>query len=360
VADKRSRAGDGPRRLGDGAVGDAEDDRVSGGDLAAPGGAADLVSGPVQRGGQRPSDPAAADDADARRPRAGGLIEGAVGGLPFQFPHARYRSVGWIRVRSLAGSGLPKGYRPPGRAALRPSARLPKLAIVSDRSAAERREELIDLYRRVSRCHECPLAESRTNAVFGSGNADADLMFVGEAPGFHEDQQAKPFVGRAGALLEQLLGEIGLERDDVFITNVLKSRPPGNRDPQPMEIEACQPYLFKQIELIEPRVICTLGNFATKLLSGSGQGITRVHGRPQEREVGGLNVRLYPLFHPAAALRTEAVRTALRDDFGGLPALLEEPSPGSSDARPLALDGVRVATPPDAPAPAAPQLGLFG
>ena len=146
-------------------------------------------------------------------------------------------------------------------------------------SPEERREKLVALYREVAACARCPLAETRTKAVFGSGNADADLMFVGEAPGAEEDRQGLPFVGRAGQLLSELLGEIGLTREDVFIANVLKSRPPGNRDPLPTEIEACKPYLWRQIELIEPRVIATLGNFATKLLTGNPAGITRVRGR---------------------------------------------------------------------------------
>src|ERR1041385_8227087 len=116
------------------------------------------------------------------------------------------------------------------------------------RPAAERREELIELYREVQQCQRCPLYATRTQVVFGSGNADADLMFVGEAPGFHEDQQGRPFVGAAGKLLDKLLEEIGLSRDDVFIANVLKSRPPGNRDPQPEEIEACKPFLTRSEE----------------------------------------------------------------------------------------------------------------
>ena len=213
---------------------------------------------------------------------------------------------------------------------------------MSGRPAAERREELLALYRELSEDHECPLKATRTRIVFGSGNADADLMLVGEAPGFHEDRQGKPFVGAAGRLLETLLAEIGLEREDTFIANVLKCRPPDNRDPRPEEIEECAPYLVRQVELIEPKVVCTLGNFATKLLTGSSVGITKVHGRPQERAIGGLRVKLYPIHHPAAALRAEAVRTVLRQDFARLPALLaearDEPPPG---------DG-------------ASQLGLFG
>jgi uracil-DNA glycosylase len=172
--------------------------------------------------------------------------------------------------------------------------------------------------------HECPLKDVRTKLVFGAGNANADLMFVGEAPGATEDQQGLPFVGRAGQLLNQMLEEIGLARSDVFITNVICCRPPGNRDPLPEEIDACKPYLYKKIQLIEPKVICTLGNFATKLLTGNPTGITKVHGRPQEREVGGRAVQLFPLFHPAAALRTDAVKQLLREDFAKLPALLAD------------------------------------
>lgn len=199
---------------------------------------------------------------------------------------------------------------------------------MSSKPAAERREELVELFHQLKDCRRCPLADSRTNVVFGMGNPDADLMFVGEAPGFHEDQQGLPFVGRAGQLLDRLLGDIGLERRrDVFIANILKSRPPGNRDPRPEEIEACTPYLMRQIALIEPRIICTLGNFATKYLSGSQQGITKVHGRVQQREIAGLDVKLYPLFHPAAALRTPAVLAMLEQDFAAIPGLLAEARP---------------------------------
>jgi DNA polymerase len=154
------------------------------------------------------------------------------------------------------------------------------------------------------------------------GDPDADLMFVGEAPGFHEDQQGYPFVGQAGKLLDRLLGGIGLERADVYIANVLKCRPPGNRDPQPDEIEACERHLFRQLEIVEPKLVATLGNFATKLLSGKQHGITRVHGAPQAATVGGRAVTLYPLFHPAAALYTPAMLRTLEEDFARIPALL--------------------------------------
>ena len=136
-------------------------------------------------------------------------------------------------------------------------------------------------------CTRCRLAQGRTQVVFGAGNPRADLMFVGEAPGFHEDKQGVPFVGQAGKLLDRLLAGVQLRREDVYIANVLKCRPPGNRDPQPDEIEACEPHLFRQIELIQPKVVATLGNFATKLLSGRPTGITRVHGQPQETTLGG-------------------------------------------------------------------------
>ena len=159
----------------------------------------------------------------------------------------------------------------------------------------------------VASCSKCRLAQGRTQVVFGSGSPHAELMFVGEAPGFHEDKQGIPFVGQAGKLLERLLAGIGLQREDVYIANVLKCRPPGNRDPQPDEIESCEPHLFRQIELIEPAVIATLGNFATKLLSGRPLGITRVHGQEQRLTIAGRSVLLYPLYHPAAALYTPAM-----------------------------------------------------
>jgi uracil-DNA glycosylase len=188
--------------------------------------------------------------------------------------------------------------------------------------------------------HACPLEDVRTKLVFGAGNANADLMFVGEAPGASEDKQGLPFVGRAGALLNQMLEEIGIQRSDVFITNVICCRPPGNRDPLPEEIEACKPYLYRKIQLIEPKVICTLGNFATKLLTGNPTGITKVHGRPQEREVAGRVIQLFPLFHPAAALRTDSVKQLLREDFAKLPELLAdhvEDEAQSHDAEQLGL-----------------------
>jgi len=182
-------------------------------------------------------------------------------------------------------------------------------------------------------CTRCPqLAETRKTVVFGAGNADAELMFVGEAPGASEDEQGVPFVGRAGKLLDRLLEEIGLARAEVFIANTLMCRPPGNRDPLPIEIENCQDYLLRKVELIQPTVICTLGNFSTKLLRGDPTGITRLHGRPEVLVLGACAVRLYPIFHPAAALYTPRMLDTLREDFTRLPALLalgapEQPSP---------------------------------
>ncbi len=214
-------------------------------------------------------------------------------------------------------------------------------------------DELAAYAASVAGCTRCRLARGRTQVVFGSGNPHADLLFVGEAPGFHEDKQGIPFVGQAGKLLDRLLAGVGLRREDVYIANVLKCRPPGNRDPQTDEIEACEPHLFRQIELIEPKVIATLGNFATKLLSGRPLGITRVHGQEQALTIAGRSVLLYPLYHPAAALYTPAMLKVLESDFARLPAL-------------LAGDGLRPAATPDpqpvpvalAPAPAE-QLGLF-
>jgi DNA polymerase len=225
-------------------------------------------------------------------------------------------------------------------------------------SAAERREKLVELYKEVQRCEKCPLHETRTKVVFGAGNADADLMFVGEAPGAEEDRQGLPFVGRAGQLLNQLLEEIGLSREEVFIANVLKNRPPGNRDPQPAEIQACEPWLWQQVALIEPRVVCTLGNFSTKLLSGSQTGITKVRGTPQVHELGGRTVYLLPLFHPAAALRTPAVKETLRADFATIPELLRRPLPDPvpSAEEIAAAEEEGGTTPP----PPSDQLGFFG
>ena len=208
--------------------------------------------------------------------------------------------------------------------------------------------ELIAYAAEIAGCTRCRLAEGRTQVVFGNGNPDADLMFVGEAPGFHEDKQGFPFVGQAGKLLDQLLTGIGLSRDLVFVANVLKCRPPGNRDPMPDEIEACESHLFRQVELIEPKVVATLGNFSTKLLSGKQTGITRVHGQEQEVTLGSRKVLLYPLYHPAAALYTPSMLTVLQEDFRRLPGAAR---PGRRAAR-----GARAAARRRARGPARPLL----
>jgi uracil-DNA glycosylase len=232
---------------------------------------------------------------------------------------------------------------------------------------AQRREALKAVWHEARECTRCPLADTRTTVVFGNGDADADLMFVGEAPGANEDREGLPFVGQAGKLLDKLLDEIGLDRGQVFVANVLKCRPPGNRDPQPGEIESCEPYLFQQVELIEPLVVCTLGNFATKLLRGDSTGITRLHGQAEVRTIGSRTVRLFPLFHPAAALYTPRTLETLRADFQRLPELLAEPGPeqpGEIEEVPE-LEPEVVAAPdaaesePRGESEPAPQLGLF-
>jgi uracil-DNA glycosylase family 4 len=171
-------------------------------------------------------------------------------------------------------------------------------------------------------CAGCRLSEGRTQVVFGVGSPDARLLFVGEGPGFNEDKQGEPFVGAAGKLLNELLGQIGLKRSDVYIANVVKCRPPDNRDPLPDEIEACSPHLIEQIAIIKPAVICTLGRFATKLLADTELSMTAIHGKAKERDIGGVHVVLFPVFHPAAALYTPSNRKLLEQDFAKLKYLL--------------------------------------
>jgi len=241
-----------------------------------------------------------------------------------------------------------------------------------ERTASERREALKEVLAEARGCVRCPeLAATRRTVVFGAGNADAELMFVGEAPGASEDEQGVPFVGRAGKLLEKLLEEIGLSRSEVFIANTLMCRPPGNRDPLPIELDNCQEYLMRKVELIQPTVICTLGNFSTKLLRGDPTGITRLHGQPERLVLGTRAVRLYPIYHPAAALYTPRMLETLREDFMRLPQLLAEGAPEQPQLEalaPLSEPPVEHDLPP-APAPgpageseqrpAPDQLGLF-
>jgi uracil-DNA glycosylase len=247
-------------------------------------------------------------------------------------------------------------------------------------SATERRELLKAVYEDARGCVACQLHQTRTTVVFGSGNADADLMFIGEAPGANEDKLGVPFVGQAGKLLDRLLTEIGLDRADVFIANTVKCRPPNNRDPHPHEIESCNGYLQDQVELIEPTVICTLGNFSTKLLRGDTTGISRLHGRDEIRLIGARAVRLLPLYHPAAALYTPSNLETLRADFQRIPELLAlgpppqpeppHPVPEPAEGAPAAADASAVESgtvtaPGDAESQAGPeeqpeaQLGLF-
>ena len=226
-------------------------------------------------------------------------------------------------------------------------------------NAEERRKALVDVYKEASACTRCALHEGRKNVVFGAGNANADLMFVGEAPGAQEDIQGLPFVGRAGQLLNQLLEEIELSRDEVFITNILKSRPPGNRDPQPEEIEACTPYLLRQVQLIQPRVIATLGNFAHQVPHQARRPASPECGvTPQvSRHLRGARCSFFPLLPsgrraphsvdarhpprglpaPCASFSSEPVRLGFGDE---VEALEPEPgSPTSDPARPVRVSG---------------------
>jgi uracil-DNA glycosylase family 4 len=198
--------------------------------------------------------------------------------------------------------------------------------------------ELTVLYKEINVCQACILGQGRTNAVPGEGPEDADIMFIGEGPGFHEDRQGRPFVGAAGKYLEELLETIDLKREDVYITNVVKCRPPGNRDPQQDEIEACRSYLDKQIDLIRPRLVVTLGRFSMQRYF-PGASISRIHGQP--KRVG--NVIYYPMFHPAAALHQPRWRNLVEEDILQIPELLakldeiEEEEPELPQAEQLSL-----------------------
>ena len=178
--------------------------------------------------------------------------------------------------------------------------------------------EVEELYTEVRGCQRCALAKTRTLAVPGEGPLDSEVMFIGEAPGVNEDRQGRPFVGQAGAFLEELLGEAGLSRPEVYICNVLKCRPPGNRDPLPTEIEACNDYLSAQIRLIDPLLIVTLGRYSMSRFFPN-QAISRIHGKP--REANGRI--LVPMYHPAAALHQQRLRGTIIDDFRALPEMLE-------------------------------------
>lgn len=223
--------------------------------------------------------------------------------------------------------------------------------------AAGRQVELDALAREASACERCPqLVESRSQVVFGSGSAAAQLVFVGEAPGASEDRDGVPFVGASGKLLDTLLEGIGLSREEVFIANVLKCRPPDNRDPRPEEVGNCSPWLEAQLAVIEPALVVTLGNFATRLLRGDAAPIGKVRGQVQVVMVGALNVRLYPLFHPAAALYRRPNLELLKEDFARIPGLLELGPPEQPVSPENILPGEGGEGSADEPGS---QLGLF-
>ena len=198
--------------------------------------------------------------------------------------------------------------------------------------------ELTDLDKEVSLCQKCMLARGRTTAVPGEGPEDAAIMFIGEGPGFHEDQQGRPFVGAAGQFLDELLQSIGLKRSEVYITNVVKCRPPGNRDPQPEEIAACQSYLDRQIALIKPKVIVTLGRYSMAR-AFPNEKISAIHGRA--RKIG--EMVYVPMFHPAAALHQPTLRKTVEEDFAKLSKVLadltkvEEAAPPPDEPQQLSL-----------------------
>ena len=178
---------------------------------------------------------------------------------------------------------------------------------------------LTELYEEIAGCQRCILAQSRKNPVPGEGPQNAQVLFIGEGPGFHEDQQGRPFVGAAGHFLEELLAEIGLTREDVYICNVIKCRPPQNRDPLPEEIEACKPFLDRQIEIISPQMVVTLGRFSMERYF-PGAKISQVHGQP--RKIGG--IIYYPIYHPAAALHQPKWRQVVQDDMSRIPQVLSQ------------------------------------
>ncbi len=178
---------------------------------------------------------------------------------------------------------------------------------------------LVELYQEISRCHRCELAKHRTRVVPGEGAEDAEVVFIGEAPGWHEDQQGRPFVGAAGKFLDTLLASIDMCREGVYICNVIKCRPPENRDPSPQEIEACQGWLDKQLDLLHPRIVVTLGRYSMARFF-PGESISRIHGKEYRR--GG--VIYYPMYHPAAALHQQKLRQIIEADMLRIPLLLSE------------------------------------
>ncbi|MCH8161374.1 MAG: uracil-DNA glycosylase [Chloroflexi bacterium] len=185
---------------------------------------------------------------------------------------------------------------------------------------------LHDLSEQVAACPKCALSKTRTKAVPGAGDPHADIVFIGEGPGYNEDQQGLPFVGQAGKFLDELLASIDLRREDVYIANVIKCRPPNNRDPQPGEIEACAPWLDQQLDIIKPRMIVTLGRFSMSRYF-KGQTIGRIHGQPKEID----GVVVVPMYHPAAALHQANLRGTIMEDFKKLPGILRELSQSAEE-----------------------------
>jgi DNA polymerase len=202
-------------------------------------------------------------------------------------------------------------------------------------------------------CQRCQLSAGRTQVVFGTGNPRASIMFVGEAPGFYEDREGEPFVGAAGKLLTELLRSIGLERSDIYIANVIKCRPPNNRDPLPDEIDTCKPFLLQQIALIQPKLVCTLGNFATQTLLERKVGITKVRGQVIQLE----HFVVFPLLHPAAALHQGNLRVPLKEDFQKLKTVLEQMSKTSTSS-PSTLSTSKAPS-KETPADPPTQMNLF-
>jgi uracil-DNA glycosylase family 4 len=198
---------------------------------------------------------------------------------------------------------------------------------------ASKERQLEDLYESLKDCTRCELHHGRTNLVFGCGPADAQIVFAGEAPGYNEDLQGEPFVGAAGRFLDELLKDtVGVSRADVYIANVLKCRPPDNRDPAATEVDTCKPFLLRQLEIIQPVTVCTLGNFATRALTGRREGISRLRRKPIR--VGSFFV--FPMFHPAAALHRGDLYEEVRDDFKALKDFLE--APGQVDEEPPQME----------------------
>ena len=187
----------------------------------------------------------------------------------------------------------------------------------------DKTKELQEIATRIKNCQLCPLYQQATNSVAGQGNSSAQIVFVGEAPGYWEDQKGVPFCGASGNLLDKLLKEINLERNQVFITNILKHRPPNNRDPQPPEIKACTPYLKEQLLIIEPKIIITLGRFAMNYFIPNVY-ISKTHGQLKRISWQNLKLSLYPLYHPAAAFRRREVMSQLRGDFLKIPQIIKD------------------------------------